>query len=199
MVETRDGADELSGAGVTTWTERMIPAVTAHLGHRRLAGCTGRAARCVDGVALASGIEWDAVARPAAVVTAHAPAVPAGELPAEATAADEPVPAAAPAADEAPAGFDELWGETIVRAPAEPSSTVADAPEEPLTEVTSRSSATTTARTISLAEARAMRDASGDPLPAHDSTPTPLAPPRRRRPGGSASRPARSWRSTARS
>ncbi len=180
VVETRDGAVELSGAGVTTWTERMIPAVA------RISVAVGTPATpaelpLLDGVALASVIEWDAVARPAAVVTDHAPAAaPAGDLPAEAIAPGRAVPPAPPAAEDSPAGFDELWGETIVRAPAE---SPVDATEEPLTEVSVEIVGDHDGRTISLAEARAMRDSSGDPLPAHDSTPTPLAPPRRPAPG----------------
>jgi len=142
-VEAHDGAVEMSGSGVTTWNERMIPGVT------RISVAASPSARpaelvVFDGVVLASVIEWDAASR--AVSTADS------------------------------AGFDELWGETIVRAPAHPAA-------EDTVEVSVEIAGDHDGQTISLAQARAMRAAPHDDAAEHDSTPTPLAPPRPPAPG----------------
>ncbi|MFF2487372.1 FHA domain-containing protein [Microbacterium sp. NPDC058062] len=113
-----DGAasESVSGAGVTTWTERVIPgAVRVAL---TATGSDGPAEfEIADGIVLASRIEWDAA-------PAGAPSA-AGDAPAEAAPAPRRREVAAPAASEpADAGSAPAPAE----APAIPAAPVAPAP-----------------------------------------------------------------------
>ncbi|NYE18688.1 FHA domain-containing protein [Microbacterium immunditiarum] len=144
-VETGSGPETISGAGVTTWTERVLEGVTS---------VTVRASATVeregdpglpiaDGVVLASTVEWvpdvaEPVARPSDPAPVAEPAADAGET-VRAEAPPTPVIAAVPldgsmvetllpsestivpaSADsagdaEATTGYDELWGATVAR------------------------------------------------------------------------------------
>jgi hypothetical protein len=114
-------------------------------------------------------------------------------LPPDATLApigDTVAPAVAAASDDpldATTGYDHLWGATVVRSVEEAAvretdedddasaSSAIDAGSAPATDLGDHDGAT-----ISVAQARALR---GSTDPGHDSTPTPLAPPRSPAPG----------------
>lgn len=190
VVEARGAVDEISGSGVTTWSER----VTAEVSMITLTAAAAPPAELPvrDGVVLASGLEWDAAAPPARdsepVIdrAALVVAVPAGAAEPVIDEA-EPVVAAEPAvpepvaepAHQAPssptAGFEELWGETIVRGVDDPLvHPSADAPEGADEVVVIEGDHD--GETISIAQARALRAG-------HDSVPAPLAIPRPPAPG----------------
>jgi hypothetical protein len=237
-------SERVSGAGVTTWTERVIPGVL------RVALTTSESAApaefaIADGIVLAGRIEWDAApagasapARASAPAGVSAPAdasAAAGGAPAEAAPgprrrevaaaatptatasglidsnsvpsvvdaetllpldsalaprapAGAPLPPAGPVPageDELATGFDDVWGATVIRS--------ADGAEARLESDRAPAVAPAPAgdhdgATISLAQARALREAAGGTggaasvLPI-DSTPAPLAPPRPPAPG----------------
>ena len=124
-------AERVSGAGVTTWTERVIPAVQRVTLTSSEPDAAPAEFEIADGIVLAGSIVWDAASvRSAAAASAgsdasappppaEAPAPTVASAPADAPRADAPAPADAPARRGEPEGQD---------GPAEPSP---DAEEEP--------------------------------------------------------------------
>lgn len=88
-----DTPERVSGAGVTTWTERVVRGVRrVTLQSGAPAGADPAELPVADGVVLASSIVWDAAAAPAF----PAPAFPASASPASAPSAVQPVSAPHP-------------------------------------------------------------------------------------------------------
>ena len=84
--------EHVSGAGVTTWTERVVPgAVRVTLTATETGASAPAEFEIVDGIVLAAAIVWDASARTPAPALAPEP-IPATPVPIP--AAPEPIPAA---------------------------------------------------------------------------------------------------------
>ena len=113
VVETADGVEEVSGAGVATWTERFLPRavrVSVDIG----AGSDADLLPIESGVVLAAQIVFDLVARDAAPAAApvEAPASPVAEP-----------------AEEAPPAADVPEGDVAESDAAEPAAAEPDAAE----------------------------------------------------------------------
>ncbi|MFT4228815.1 MAG: FHA domain-containing protein [Microbacterium sp.] len=193
-VDAPGGGETVSGAGVTTWSERLVTGATAAT--LRVAGAAVAAELPIrDGVVRASvvtlgGAVPSAPAPPHPATPASALTAPAAEPPAAGVVDSTSVPISAetlppqdstlggaPAregADAPPAeGYDHLWGATVVRAVEDAAvRTDEDAAAEPSTPVPPLGDHD--GETISVAQARALR--AGDALV--DSAPAPLAPQR---------------------
>jgi FHA domain len=153
VVTDASGSEPLSAAGVSTWVERSIPAVTGiHFGVPGAVPLGTVTLPFEAGVALVSEITFAAPAAPAATAVAQAPALPvpapeaepepeaaiAPEADPEATVREAPTTAAflteasVASPDETDAeGYDYLFGDTMYRSVAdavvhEPADTEAD-------------------------------------------------------------------------
>ncbi|KJL43848.1 FHA domain-containing protein [Microbacterium trichothecenolyticum] len=129
-------SERVSGAGVTTWTERVIPGAV-RVALTTPGSDTPAEFEIADGIVLASRIEWDAAPAGATSAAGDAPVEPAPgprRRDVAVPAASEPAPSAdAPAAAEAPASPVEpvaapSSGEPPVRGPWSSRVAVPDVP-----------------------------------------------------------------------
>ena len=129
-------SEHVSGAGVTTWTERVVPAVVrVTLATAELDSSAPAELEIADGIVLAAGIVWDAAAASASPVPA------ASRLPLAAASASAAAPGPrrrdTSSAAAAPAAPGEAEASEIPAAPADP-----DAPATPAAPATPDTPAT---------------------------------------------------------
>ncbi len=129
---TAASSERVSGTGVTTWTERVIPGVSrVTLSTSELDASAPAELEIADGIVLAAGIVWDAAALPASSTPADAvpdavaaPAEPATAAPVEPAVAASVLPApvaeAAPADVSAPASRGPWSSRATATEPASP-------------------------------------------------------------------------------